>query len=98
VPNSSNGLAQDFALVIDNAAGAGPPVIVPAGAAVATPDGLINPGETVTVHFRLQNLGTVNTTHLVATLLSTGGVLSRSGPVVCGVLAAGGAPQEAAFS
>ncbi|MGA2174970.1 MAG: S8 family serine peptidase [Verrucomicrobiota bacterium] len=103
VPNGSNGLAQDFALVIDNAAGAGPPVIVPAGAVVAAENclpanGLIDPGETVTVRFALQNLGTVNTTNLAATLLSGGGVLSPGGPVACGVLPAGGAPVEAAFS
>lgn len=103
VPNASNGLAQDFALVIYNAAGAGPPVIVPAGAVVAAEsclpaNGVIDPGETVTVRFALQNIGTVNTTNLTATLLSGGGVLSPSGPASCGVVPAGGAPVEAAFS
>ena len=75
VPNASNGLTQDFALVIDNAAGTGPPVIAPAGAVLVAENcpptnGVIDPGETVTVNFALQNIGTVNTTNLVATLLA----------------------------
>jgi hypothetical protein len=103
VPNGGNALTQDFALVIDNATGVGPPVIVPAGAVVVAEsclptNGLIDPGETVTVRFALQNVGTVNTTNLTATLLSGGGVIDPGGPVVCGVLPAGGAPAQAAFS
>ena len=103
VPNGSNGLTQDFALVIDNATGVGPPVIVPAGAWVIAEsclptNGVIDPGETVTVLFALQNLGTIDTTNLVATLSSSGGVLSPSGPAACGVAPAGGAPVKTAFS
>jgi len=52
----------------------------------------IDPGETVTVNFGLSNVGTANTSNLVATLLATGGVASPSGPQNYGALAAGG-PQ-----
>jgi hypothetical protein len=103
VPNASNGLAQDFALVIENAAGAGPPVIVPAGAVLTAENclptnGVIDPGETVTVAFALQNIGIVNTTNLVATLLPEGGINSPGGPAIFGALPAGGAPVSAPLS
>jgi hypothetical protein len=97
VPNGSNGLTQDFALVMNNAAGAGPPMMAPAGAALAAENclpsnGVIDPGETVTVNFALQNIGTVNTTNLIATLQAGGGIDSPGGPAVYGALPAGGAP------
>jgi hypothetical protein len=97
VPNAGNGLTQDFALVMDNAAGAGPPMIVPTGAALAAENclptnGVIDPGETVTVNFALENIGTVNTTNLIATLQVGGGIDSPGGPAVYGALPAGGAP------
>jgi hypothetical protein len=96
VPNGSNGLTQDFALVVDNAAGAGPPVIEAAGAVLAAENclptnGVIDPGETVTVLFTLQNTGTVNTTNLIATLQSGGGITFPGGPAVYGALPGGGA-------
>ena len=40
-------------------------------------NGAIDPGETVTLNFGLRNTGTGNTTNLVATLQTTGGVTSR---------------------
>jgi hypothetical protein len=97
VPNGSNGLSQDFALVIDNAVGAGSALIEPAGAALTEENcqptnGVIDPGETVTVHFALQNVGSVNTTNLVATLQPTGGIVSPEGSAIYGVLPAGGVP------
>jgi hypothetical protein len=105
VPNGSNGLTQDFALVVDNAVGTGPPVIVPSGAVLAAENclptnGVIDPGETVTVNFTLQNIGTVNTTNLIATLQAGGGIESPGGPAVYGALPAGGAPvsQPLAFT
>jgi hypothetical protein len=99
VPNGSNGLTQDFALVLDNAAGAGPALIVPAGAALSAENclptnGVIDPGETVTVNFALQNIGTVNTTNLIATLQAGGGIDSPGSPAVYGALPAGGAPAS----
>ncbi len=103
MPNASNGLTQDFALVIDNAAGTGPPVIAPAGAVLVAENcpptnGVIDPGETVTVNFALQNIGTVNTTNLVATLLPGGGINSPGGPALFGALPAGGAAVWAPLS
>ena len=103
VPNGSNALTQDFALIIANAVGAGPPVIEPAGAVLAEENcvptnGVIDPVETVTVQFVLQNTGIVATTNLVATLQSTGGITSPSGLAVYGALPAGGAPVSQPFT
>jgi hypothetical protein len=99
VPNGSNGLTQDFALVVDNALGAGPPVIASAGATLSSENclptnGVIDPGETVTVNFALRNIGTVNTTNLIATLQPGGGIDSPGGPAIYGALPAGGAPAS----
>src|SRR5436190_23104702 len=60
-------------------------IIVPAGATITAEsfspaDGAINPGETVTVSFGLQNVGDTNTTNLVGILQATGGVTTPSGP------------------
>ncbi len=63
-------------------------------------NGFIDPGETVTVNFRLQNIGNLNTTNLVATLQATGGVLLTNGPQAqsYGSLPAGGAGVFKPFS
>jgi subtilisin-like proprotein convertase family protein len=53
-------------------------------------NGAPDPDETVTVNFPLRNIGTDNTTNLVATLLAGGGVLAPSGPQSYGVLVPGG--------
>jgi hypothetical protein len=103
VPNGSNGLTQDFALVINNAVGAGPAMIVPAGATLSAENclptnGVIDPGETVTVDFALQNVGTVSTSNLVATLQAGGGIDSPSGPAAFGALPPGGAPASQALT
>jgi subtilisin-like proprotein convertase family protein len=80
------------------AAGATPmAVIVSAGATIVsescTPaNGALDPGETVTVSFCVQNTGAVNTTALMGTLQATGGVTSPSGPQNYGVVVAGGPP------
>src|SRR5262245_45052954 len=61
----------------------------------ASPDGIIDPGETVTVSFALQNTGTANISQqLVATLLATGGVTTPSAPQNYGTLPAGGFAVE----
>ena len=77
---------------------AGPPVLAPivvsngfALVAEGCPNGAVDPAETVTVNFGLRNVGTASTTNLVATLLSTGGILSPSGPQNYGALSANGA-------
>ncbi|HEU0174483.1 MAG TPA: M36 family metallopeptidase [Blastocatellia bacterium] len=53
-------------------------------------NGAPDPDETVTVNFPLSNIGTGNTSNLVATLLPGGGVLAPSGPQTYGVLVPGG--------
>jgi len=65
----------------------------------ASPDAVIDPGETVTVSFALQNTGTANTSsQLVATLLPTGGVTAPSDPQNYGALVAGGYSVARSFS
>lgn len=58
----------------------------------------IDPGETVTVDFSLNNVGTSNTTNLVATLQATGGVTSPSGPQNYGLVAVGGPAVTRSFT
>jgi len=53
-------------------------------------NGAIDPGETVTVSVGLRNVGSANTTNLVATLLSGGGVTVPSSAQAYGALIAGG--------
>jgi len=70
-------------------------IIVSAGATLVsescTPaNGVLDPNETVTVSFCVQNTGGGNTTNLVGTLQATGGVTSPSGPQNYGVVVAGG--------
>ena len=55
------------------------------------PNNAIDPGETVTLNFDLTNIGTANTTNLVATMQATGGVTAPSGPQNYGVLVVNGA-------
>ena len=95
VPGDADPLDQDFALVVSNATTAsiavlegGTPTITAESCAPA--DSAAEPGETVTFNLPLTNLGTANTTNLVATLQATGGVTSPSGPQNYGVVVAGG--------
>jgi hypothetical protein len=80
------------------AAGATPlAVITSAGATIVsescTPtNGALDPNETVTISFCVQNTGALNTTNLVGTLQATGGVTNPSGPQNYGAVLAGGAP------
>jgi hypothetical protein len=62
------------------------------------PNGVIDPGETVTVNVGLRNMGGVNTTNLVVTLQPTGGVLLPSAAQSYGVLVGGGATVSMPFS
>ncbi len=78
-------------------------VIVPAEASLLSesidpPNGGIDPGETVTLNLFLQNIGSLTTSNLVATLLSTGGVVNPSGPQVYGAVPAGGASVGRQFT
>lgn len=61
-------------------------------------NGVIDPGETVTVAFALADEGGVATTNLVATLLSTNGVIPLSGPQTYGALDAFGDPVTNSFA
>ena len=71
------------------------PIIVSAGASLVAENclpanGSLDPGETVTVAFCVQNTGSANTTNLVGTLQNAGGVTGVSGPQNYGVVVAGG--------
>jgi subtilisin-like proprotein convertase family protein len=95
VPGDADALDQDFALVVSNATSAtiaalegGTPTITAESCAPA--DNAPEPGETVTIDLPLTNVGTANTTNLVATLQATGGVTSPSGPQNYGVVTQGG--------
>jgi hypothetical protein len=58
----------------------------------------IDPGETVTLSFGFRNVGAVDTTNLVVTLLETNGVVAPTGPQTYGVLTAGGASVSRSFT
>jgi subtilisin-like proprotein convertase family protein len=60
-------------------------------------NGALDPGETVTVNFGLQNTGVADASNVVATLLASGGVTSPSGPQSYGTLPAGGAASTNPF-
>jgi len=65
----------------------------------ATPtNGAIDPGETVTVNFTLQNQGNLATTNLVATLLASTNLLAPSGAQTFGALAAAGGAANKSFA
>jgi Trypsin-like peptidase domain len=61
-------------------------------------NGAVDPGETVTVAFALKNVGGIDTTNLVATLLPTGGVVLPSGAQNYGVLTGGGSIVSRSFA
>ncbi|MSU57339.1 MAG: DUF11 domain-containing protein [Pedosphaera sp.] len=64
----------------------------------STTNGVIDPGETVTLNISLRNTGTADTTNLVVTLLATNGVVSPSAAQNYGVLVAGGAAVTRSFT
>src|SRR5439155_25745345 len=79
------------------------PLLVAAGARLISesfspPNGGIDAGETVTLNLMLQNVGSLDTANLVATLLNTGGVINASGPQTYGALLAGGSPVGGVFT
>ena len=72
-------------------------IIASAGATIVAesctpPNGALDPNETVTLSFCVQNTGQSNTTNLVGTLQATGGVTAPSGPQNYGVVVASGTP------
>ena len=77
--------------------------LAPAGASLvaencAPANGVIDPGETVTVNFSLRNFDLAPTTNLVATLLPSGGVTSPSASQNFGALTPGGAAVARPFT
>lgn len=87
--------------LINVLAGAAAPLIVSNGLALTAEscaNGVVDPGETVTMSFGLMNSGAAPTTNLVATLEVSGGVSSPSGPQNYGVLAAGGGATTRSFT
>jgi hypothetical protein len=103
VPNSGNLLNQDFALVVYNARPTTLPVIAAAGTVLVAEgcyptNGVIDPGETVTVNLGLQNVGTAATSNLVATLLTNSGVQGVSAPQTYGALPAASAGVSRPFT
>ncbi len=61
-------------------------------------NGVIDPGETVTVNFTLTNIVNLTTTNLTGTLVETNGVVSPTGPQNFGALLGGGAAVTRAFT
>src|SRR5262249_25556927 len=62
------------------------------------PNGALDPGETVSLALSLTNVGPANITHLVATLLNSGGISLPSGPQNYGSLTAQGGNASRAFT
>jgi len=78
-------------------------VVVPDGLTVLADscgggNGVIDPNEVVTVQFGLRNIGTFSTSNLVATLLTSGGVVAPAVSRSFGALLAGGAAVSNSFS
>ena len=76
-------------------------LVVPAGSALESesiPNGVIDPGENVSLYFSFRNTVGADTTNLVGTLLPTGGVTSPSGPQNYGVLRVSGDSVPRLFS
>jgi PKD repeat protein len=61
-------------------------------------NGVVDPGETVTVNLSVKNTGTADTTNLVATLLGTSDVNLPSAPQTYGVVSINGTPVSQPFS
>ncbi|MGD9630420.1 MAG: S8 family serine peptidase [Pyrinomonadaceae bacterium] len=94
IPNNADTTDQDYALVVSNADESPQPVVESGSTAITAESCAINnaidPLETVTIDFAFANVGTANTTDLVATLLATGGVSAPSAPQNLGIVIANG--------
>jgi len=85
----------------------GPPLSIPiitnAGSALllescSPTNGFIDPGETVTINFALQNVGSGDASNVVATLLATNGVTVPSNPQSYGTILGNGGTISESFS
>ncbi len=102
VPGNATPLDQDFALVVFNIAEALQPLVDAGGSAIAAENclpgnGVVDPGEVVTVNFTLKNVGRAATNNLTATLLSSGGVINLSTPQMYGAIPAHGGTVSRPF-
>ena len=75
-------------------------VIVPGAVTIAsescgTPNNTPEPGETLTVHLPISNVGDTSTTNLTATLQATGGVIIPNAPVNYGAISVGATVTQA---
>jgi PKD repeat protein/endonuclease/exonuclease/phosphatase family metal-dependent hydrolase len=61
-------------------------------------NGVVDPGETLTLNLSLKNIGTANTVNLVATLLASDAVLLPSDSQTYGVVSTNGTPVSLPFS
>jgi hypothetical protein len=61
-------------------------------------NGVVDPGETVTINFSVRNVGGTDTTNLIGTLLATGGVTSPGAPQTYGVVTASGGTVSQPFT
>ncbi|MEI9947263.1 MAG: S8 family serine peptidase [Chitinophagaceae bacterium] len=102
---AGSGTAAPYNLNVDLRSCVAPPVIINASSPVeitaenAVPaNNAPDPGETLTVNLPLINIGTGNSSNLVATLLPTGGVTSPSGPQTYGVVTGGGPAVKKPFT
>jgi subtilisin-like proprotein convertase family protein len=103
VPNNAVALDQDFALVVYNGSQAPVPAITGSGTTLTaescvSSNGVIDPNETVTIDFGLQNVGSADASNVIATLLATGGVTSPSGAQTYGLLNTNGNVIARSFS
>jgi uncharacterized repeat protein (TIGR01451 family) len=99
---------QDGSTVLSNAVfppftlGTTLAMIIPAGVALTSEsgpvNGVIDPGETVTLLFGLRNANGTNTANLVATLVATNGITSPSAPQNYGVLTVHGPSASRPFT
>lgn len=82
----------------------GIPSVVAVGSATVTAENAVmangapDPGETLTLSVPVRNVGTADTTSLMATLQATGGITSPSAPQNYGAVVAGGATVSRPFT
>lgn len=103
VPNEAPALDQDFALVIYNGTEANVPVLAVENYSLLSENGepangLIDPGETVTVLVGLKNLGSADAMNVNALLMAGKGVQLPGGSGQYGEVKTGGAVATQAFT
>ncbi|MBP7866559.1 MAG: S8 family serine peptidase [Acidobacteria bacterium] len=103
VPYNGSTTDQDFALVIYNASEVPAPAVTLETSAITAEgcspaNSLPDPGEAMTWDITLRNVGSLDTTDVVATLQATGGVTSPGASQAYGALTAGGAGITRSFT